>query len=81
MVIIQTGFEEFFGSPRRSQLGLGSGVIVAPEGYLLTNQRILVDHRTAREIENRRPRLHRAELGSALAEQRVRADAAAGAKC
>ena len=35
------GFEEFFGSPGRSQLGLGSGVIVAPEGYLLTNHHVI----------------------------------------
>jgi Do/DeqQ family serine protease len=36
------GFEEFFGNnARRRQLGLGSGVIVAPEGYLLTNHHVI----------------------------------------
>jgi Do/DeqQ family serine protease len=33
----------FFGSrdPAQQQVGLGSGVIVAPEGYLLTNQHVI----------------------------------------
>jgi Do/DeqQ family serine protease len=36
------GFEEFFGNnARRRQLGLGSGVIVSPEGYLLTNHHVI----------------------------------------
>jgi Do/DeqQ family serine protease len=36
------GFEEFFGNnAQRRQLGLGSGVIVAPEGYLLTNHHVI----------------------------------------
>ena len=35
------GFEEFFGNPRRRPLGLGSGVIVSPEGYLLTNHHVI----------------------------------------
>jgi len=43
-------FKEFFGNgagtPR--QLGLGSGVIVSPEGYLLTNHHVVED---ASEIE------------------------------
>ncbi len=42
------GFEEFFGNPNRRQLGLGSGVIVAPEGYLLTNHHVIEN---ATEIE------------------------------
>ena len=33
-------FEEFFG-PRAPQAGLGSGVIVSPEGYLLTNHHVI----------------------------------------
>ncbi|MBL8305523.1 MAG: trypsin-like peptidase domain-containing protein [Rubrivivax sp.] len=48
-------FKEFFGdgdvSPR-SQVGLGSGVIVAPEGYLLTNHHVVED---ATEIEVQLP--------------------------
>jgi Do/DeqQ family serine protease len=36
------GFEEFFGNnAQRRQLGLGSGVIVSPEGYLLTNHHVI----------------------------------------
>jgi Do/DeqQ family serine protease len=42
------GFEEFFGNPGRRQLGLGSGVIVAPQGYLLTNHHVV---QGASEIE------------------------------
>ena len=35
-------FRFFFGDrPPQSQLGLGSGVIVAPEGYLLTNNHVI----------------------------------------
>ncbi|MFM7505682.1 MAG: S1C family serine protease [Rubrivivax sp.] len=42
------GFEEFFGNGNRRQLGLGSGVIVAPQGYLLTNHHVVAG---ASEIE------------------------------
>jgi Do/DeqQ family serine protease len=36
------GFEEFFdNNAQRRQLGLGSGVIVSPEGYLLTNHHVI----------------------------------------
>ncbi|MEY3295924.1 MAG: hypothetical protein RLZZ451_1972 [Pseudomonadota bacterium] len=42
------GFEEFFGNPGRRQVGLGSGVIVAPQGYLLTNHHVV---QGASEIE------------------------------
>jgi Do/DeqQ family serine protease len=41
-------FERFFGNPSRQQRGLGSGVIVAPEGYLLTNHHVIEN---ATEIE------------------------------
>jgi Do/DeqQ family serine protease len=34
-------YEGAFGSRSRRQLGLGSGVIVAPEGYLLTNHHVI----------------------------------------
>jgi Do/DeqQ family serine protease len=45
------GFEEFFGGrPGRGQLGLGSGVIVAPEGYLLTNHHV-IEGATAIEVQ------------------------------
>jgi Do/DeqQ family serine protease len=33
----------FHGGPRQAQLGLGSAVIVAPEGYLLTNHHVIED--------------------------------------
>jgi len=44
-------FREFFrGAPpqQRAQMGLGSGVIVSPQGYLLTNHHVIQD---ATEIE------------------------------
>jgi Do/DeqQ family serine protease len=44
-------FREFFGSggpQARAQVGLGSGVIVSPQGYLLTNHHVIQD---ATEIE------------------------------
>ncbi|MDE2368076.1 MAG: trypsin-like peptidase domain-containing protein [Burkholderiales bacterium] len=43
-------FRYFFGDgvPSQQQIGLGSGVIVAPEGYLLTNHHVVQD---ATEIE------------------------------
>ena len=47
-------FRYFFGegaqqqAPQQQQVGLGSGVIVSPEGYLLTNQHVVED---ATEIE------------------------------
>jgi serine protease DegQ len=44
------GFEEFFGNPSRRQLGLGSGVIVAPEGYLLTNHHV-IENATQIEVQ------------------------------
>jgi serine protease DegQ len=44
-------FRELFGNPgRRNQAGLGSGVIVAPEGYLLTNHHV-VDGATDIEVQ------------------------------
>ncbi len=43
-------FRDFFGdrAPAQQQIGLGSGVIVSPEGYLLTNHHVVED---ASEIE------------------------------
>ncbi len=41
-------FRFFFGDGNQQQVGLGSGVIVAPEGYLLTNHHVVED---ATEIE------------------------------
>ncbi|MEY3273601.1 MAG: hypothetical protein RLZZ341_2507, partial [Pseudomonadota bacterium] len=42
------GVEEVFGNPGRRQVGQGSGVIVAPQGYLLTNHHVV---QGASEIE------------------------------
>ena len=43
-------FRRFFGEPGQAQTGLGSGVIVSPEGYLLTNHHVVAG---ASEIEVR----------------------------
>lgn len=41
------GFEDFFGLPMRPQprerVGLGSGVFVSPDGYILTNNHVIAD--------------------------------------
>ena len=43
-------FRELFGDKAGQQLGLGSGVIVAPEGYLLTNHHV-IDGATEIEVQ------------------------------
>src|SRR5882672_8595398 len=51
------GFDDFFGSPRRSQIeqGSGSGFIVSQDGYILTNNHVVqgFDRVTVRLYDNR----------------------------
>jgi len=51
------GFDDFFGSPRRSQIeqGSGSGFIVSQDGYILTNNHVVqgYDRVTVRLYDNR----------------------------
>ena len=51
-IIRRRGIDEFFGAPmqpqRRESSGMGSGVIVRPDGYILTNNHVVED---ARQLE------------------------------